>query len=215
MSDAQALVKLLTDINQQVIERLCARLEQVEKANQELHRQLTNLLDAYHQENIAKIGALKAQISDFTKSASGQKRAPKTTGTGDAATPAEGTATPTENAAPAAVADEKFDGNKMIHFRRKYREDPVYREWILSELEKLPSFKDIRQTISNDDAVIKKPASEKLRAEAGVLWPKFKEVEKETKTLMDMIEAKFKQEKNEHEMRNKAPDQTVEAVTPK
>lgn len=215
MSDAQALIKLLTDLNQQLLERINARIEQGEKQSQDQNRQLTNLLDSYHQENLAKIGALKTQLSDFTKSAAGQKRPPKTTGTAEAATPnADGTV-PAEAAAPAATTDEKFDGNKMLYFRRKYRDDPAFREWIYVELEKLPSFKDIRQTIQLDEAVVKKPAGEKLRAEAAALWPKFKESEKETKNFVDAIESKFKQEKSEFEMRHKTPDHAVEAVTPK
>lgn len=172
----------------------------------EVKADLKNTVTVSTQELLIAITRLEARIDVLEKLVGEKKksvsRADKKT-EGDAAA-----AVADPNAAPAvqapAGAKVAFPNNKMVYFRKQYKDDPAYRAKYVTE--------ELAKAMAADNTIAGKASEDQKRAaEATFCWNWIKDNDKKT---AEAIEKEFAAAKAAHEAANKPPQQVAEAHTP-
>jgi hypothetical protein len=155
-----------------------------------------------HELNV-KMDILRTELQVVAKNASGAKKpvkkdAPADPANPDAPKPAEAT--------PAV----KFDSNKMVWFKRNFKDNEAFRNRYLDELAKVEP--KIRELMENDPTTVaKKNEEEKRKSKSQFIWLYIKT---NNAALSTQIATEFNDAKNAHAMQNKPVQQGTEAHTP-
>lgn len=209
---ADQLVKLVTDLQNQATANTFERMDKLHAESNEKFAAALKLAEANHVELMATVGSLMVMVTDLSKTLDGAKRKTKTSESAGPVVESDDAAATDVATDVTTSAKPSFDGNKMMYFRRMFRENEEFRKKHLEVLETYrPGAND--ELVKNPKIVEKKSAEDKHKLMANQVYTWVLAHAKTDKTHMTQIETQYAEDKAQFNKNNET--HVEEPQTPK